>query len=112
MNMDVFSNKGKSSKLHQNNKFSQAYRCKNASLTVLKSRVKREAVDQLHSRSSNFQNSLQTYNSSQSPALLLLLLLLSMFFLLLNTFAFEYFFHAFETPFRAFEWPPFYQVLH
>ena len=26
--------------------------------------------------------------------------------MLLNTFAFEYFFHAFETPFRVFEWPP------
>ena len=59
------------------------------------------------------QNSLQTYtcNSSQSPALLLLLLLLSMFFVLLNTLAFEYFFHAFEIPFRAFEWPPFVGVL-
>ena len=29
-----------------------------------------------------------------------------MFFMLLNTPAFEYFFHAFETLFRAFEWPP------
>ena len=31
--------------------------------------------------------------------------------MLLNTLAFEYFFHAFEIPFRAFEWPPFVGVL-